>query len=83
MTGCTSNKPRQMDINKNRQNRKSNVPRIYNSRPPCTSNICEVDTDYLSTRSWYLPMDFFLEKWQDVLRHSLCSSTFCSDTGDV
>ena len=41
------------------------VPRIYTSRPSCI--ICKIDKEYLSTRSWYLPMNLFLEKGQDVL----------------
>ena len=39
------------------KNTKASVPRIYTSRPWCI--ICEVDTEFLSTRSWPLPMNFF------------------------
>ena len=36
------------------------VTRIYNSRPSCM--ICETETEYLSMRSWYLPMNFFRKR---------------------
>ena len=35
----------------------TSVTRIYTSRPSCI--ICEVDMEYLSTRSRYLPMILF------------------------
>ena len=38
----------------------ASLRRIYTPRPLCI--ICEVDTEYLSTSSWYLPMNFFRKR---------------------
>ena len=43
----------------------TSVPRIYTSRPSCI--IWEVDTEYLSSMYWYLPINFyFLEKDESI-----------------
>ena len=95
MTGCIRTEPRQMNKTKNRLNSKCNtntdknknyITKMMNN--VSTQNLyfktimCEVDTEYLSTRSLYLPMNFFsfYETFFDI---PPISSPLCSDNGDV